>query len=108
MPTKRMGRLEKKEGKWSFTYRKFFLFKKTITIIKTESVLIKGFLYSKISQQNKQLCSLPPRYQKDVEQVQAYLGIEKLLDSKLKRGLKAIIAWVKNLFTRTDTAPETA
>jgi len=100
-----MGRLKQENGKWLFTYRGGFLFEKTKTKEKKESLIRKGFLYSEIFDNGKILCSLPPRYQKNAGQVQAYLNIDKLEDSKLKKGIKAVIAWVKNLFSRT---PKTA
>jgi len=99
MPKKRMGRLKFIDDKWSFAYRKYFMFKKTLLINKTESVLKKGFIYSDIRDKKSLVCSLPPRYQKKAEGVQFYLGIEKLEDTKLKKGLKAMFAWIKNLFS---------
>ena len=114
MPAKRMGRFREENGKWSFTYKKYFLIKKTVFINKTESVLKKGFLYSeirnKINNKEISICSLSPRYQKITEQVQTCLGIQTIVESKLKKGLKATLEWVKDLFKRTniDAVPELA
>jgi hypothetical protein len=106
MPTKCMGRLNEKDGKWTFDYRRAFIFKKTITMDKTESLLKKGFLYSQVFDNRKLLCSLPPRYQRIAEQVQTDLRIEKLEDTWLKKGIKAFIAWVKSLFRQNDPSPQ--
>jgi hypothetical protein len=106
--------LREENGKWSFTYKRYFLIKTTIFIDNTESVLKKGFLYSEVRNNIKNkdvsVCSLPPRYQKVTEQVQTCLSIEKIVESKLKKGLKAAVGYLKNLFTRTDTdaVPELA
>jgi hypothetical protein len=106
MPAKRMGWLREDSGEWSFTYKKYFLFKKTVIVDKAEPVLKKGFLYSTIRSQKTAVCSLPPRYQKITKQVQAYLGIEKLVEGKLKKGLKATVEWVKDLFRRTESTSD--
>jgi hypothetical protein len=107
IPTKCMGRLNEKDGKWTFAYRKAFIFKKMIAIDKTESFMKKGFLYSEVHDNRKLLCSLPPRYQKIAEQVQTYLRIKKLDDTPLKKGIMGFIAWVKNLFRRNNHSPQT-
>jgi hypothetical protein len=98
IPNKCMGRLNEKDGKWSFVYRKSFMWEKTIVIDKMESFFKKGFLYSQVFANGKLLFSLPPRYQKITEQVQMYLRIEKLDDSSLKKGIKELITWVKDIF----------
>ena len=107
MIRKHLGRLKAENGKWIFTYRKLFITEKTITVDKAESILKKGFIYSEIRQNEKLLCSLPPRYQKIADQVQTNLNIEKVDDGGLKKGIKAFTAWIKNLFTgnRTAAAP---
>ena len=107
MPSKRLGRLKEADGKWSFSYKRFFLFDKTKVIHKKESILIKGFISSEIRQEEKNaVCSLPPRYQKNSGQVQAFLNIDDLQDSSLKRGITAMIEWIKNLF-RSEKEPAT-
>jgi len=96
---KRLGRLKEEDGKWVFTYRKYFIFKKTKVIDKTESILKKGFLCSDIRSARGLICSLPPRYQKITEEVQAYLSIDKIEVNILKKGIKAVVTWVKELFS---------
>lgn len=109
MPSKRMGRLTEQDGKWVFTYQKGFFFEKTITADKAYTVLKKGFICSDIRNGGKLLCSLPPRYQKVTEQVQDWLHIDKRDEGKIKRGLKAAGAWIKNLFRRNrDLGMESA
>jgi len=105
MPTKCMGRIIDKDGNWIFTYRKFFIFEKAITVEKNEPSLKKGFLYSQVFNKEITVCSLPPRYQKFTEYVQTELKIEKLEDGKLKKGIKALFAWIKDFFSRkTESA----
>lgn len=101
MPSMRMGRLTENNGMWIFTYRKFFLFLKTVTINKSESLLKKGFFYSSIYEKKDHICILALRYQKIVEHVQTYLNIEKFEESKLKKGIKATVAWIKESFHKT-------
>jgi len=101
MPSMRMGRLTENNGTWIFTYRRFFLFLKTVAIKKSEPILKKGFFYSSICGREGHICILALRYQKAVERVQTYLNIEKIDESKLKRGIGAAIAWIKESFYKT-------
>ena len=104
LPSKCYGRLTEKDGNLLFSYRKFFLLERTKTINTTELVLKKGFLYSSLYNKNNFICSLPPRYQKITEKVQARLGIRRIEDSALKKGLKGIAEWVKGLFRKEPAA----
>ena len=124
MPAKRMGKINQQDGKWFFTFRKFFLFEKTVIIEKTESIFTKGLLFSEIRQNTTLLpandlpyahshavsiegiaiCSLPPRYQKICTHVQSYLGVEKFEETKLGKGIKAIIAWIKKQFSARESS----
>ena len=97
LPAKCYGRLTEENGNLLFSYRKFFLIGKTKTINNPELVLIKGFMYSRLYNKKKIVCSLPPRYQKITEKVQAHLSIRRIEDSTLKKGLKGFIEWVKGI-----------
>jgi len=97
MAKKRIGWLKEEDGKWKFTYRRFFLFKKTKTADKFDSVLRKGFFYSDVRNNKLPVCSLPPRYQKIDSQIQSYLNIDRFEETAIKRGLKAALAWLKEI-----------
>ena len=104
VPNKCYGRLLAYEGKLRFSYRKFFIFRKSKTIDTSELVLKKGFLYSNLYNKNNFICSLPPRYQKNTTKVQAHLGILRIEDSALKKGLKGIADCVKGIFKKEPVA----
>lgn len=95
---KHMCRLIEKDNKWIFVYRKYFIFKKEVIIDKLDSTLKSGFIYSEIYNNGKLICSLPLRYKKIAIQVQNYLEINKLDDTKLNKGIKAVVDWIKNIF----------
>jgi len=103
MPSKRMGRLTENNGMWVFTYRKYFLFRKTVVIKKSEPLLKKGFFYSSIYEKGNHIYILSLRYQKIIEHLQTYLNIEKFENSKLKKGIKATVAWIKDAFHKTNS-----
>jgi len=98
MPTKRMGMLVERRGQWVFTFKRFFIFRKTVYIKKGEPILRKGVMFSSILEKGKPIFMLALRYQKNVERVQTCLKIEKIEYTKLKRGLKSIMAWIKETF----------
>jgi len=100
VPNKCYGRLTAYEDKLQFSYRKFFIFRKTKTINTSELVLKKGFLHSSLYNKNNFICSLPPRYQKNTTTVQAYLGILRIEDGALKKGLKGIADCIKGIFRK--------
>ena len=94
IPSRHIGRLTNENGILHFSYRKFFLFPKTIIVNEAEFVLKKGFFYSKIINNGTVIFLLPPRYRKIEGKVQTHLGINKLESSDLKRRMK----WFENKF----------
>jgi len=106
--TKSIGKLTEKDGDLFFSYRRFFLFRNTVTIDRSEMVLRKGFLYSTIHNRGIAVFALPPRYQKVAEEVTAYLGADRMEESSLKKGLKGIMEWFKRLTKQINTEPASA
>ncbi|MDR3002431.1 MAG: hypothetical protein LBU89_14370 [Fibromonadaceae bacterium] len=100
IPKKIYGRLTEENGNLIFSWRRFFIFRRKEVIINPRLVLIKGFFYSKLYNGSILLFSLPPRYQKIEAQLQSFLDIELIDDGKLKKGLKGIVEWIRNLFRR--------
>lgn len=98
VPTKCFGRLTTKDGNLLFSWRRFFLFKKIKTVENPRLVLKKGFFNSDLCNGSIFLCTLPPSYKKIDYQLQSYLDIELIEDSKLKKGVKGVIEWVKSKF----------
>ena len=99
IPKKCMGRLTEKDGNFIFSYKKYFYFQKEVTVDLAESVLKQDYFSSSVIVNNKTVCTLPLRYLKIPEQVQAYLKIEKMEDAGIKKGVKAVIAWIKGFFS---------
>ncbi|MCL2102265.1 MAG: hypothetical protein FWH22_11210, partial [Fibromonadales bacterium] len=97
VPTKCFGRLTEQDGNLLFAWRRFFIFRRTKIIKNPRLVLIKGFFNSSLYNGSIFLCTLPPRYKKNDGLLQSYLGIESIGDSKLKKGLKGIVEWIRNL-----------
>jgi hypothetical protein len=83
-----------------FSYKKFFLFKKTKTINNLELILKRGVLYSCLYTNETFICTLPLRYQKIMEKVQTSLNIQKIEDSHLKKGITGMVEWAKDIFRK--------
>jgi len=94
---KNLGRLTEEDGRLKFSYKRYFLFAKTVILDRSETFLKKGFLHSTIHNKGKSVYMLSPRYQKKLEEVKAYLGAQRIEDSCLKKGIKGIIEWSKRL-----------
>jgi len=93
---KSIGRLTERDGDLSFSFRRYFLFRNTVAIDRSEIVVKKGFLYSTIHNNGVAVCALPPRYQNSTEEIKTYLDA-RIEDGALKKGLKGIWEWFTGL-----------
>lgn len=96
IPLRSVGRLTEKDGDLRFSYRRFLLFPRTITLHDPELILRSGFLCSKLCDNGTAAYLLPPRYRKyAAKEMQPYLRIQRVEYTVLKKGFRDIVEWFK-------------
>ena len=117
VPRLSKGYIEKNQGRLVFTYRPWLIFgKRHIAIAAYEEgekfQVVKGFItlgFDKlICQRNKayevNLAQFPPRYHGVEKELASFLGTNDIVDSKITRGFKGAIAWIRSFFFKPALA----
>ena len=112
-PNRTLGRLHRGEGELKvFHYKPWLVFpEKTYAFETGEAWLVEGVVYSSVSNsqegRGKALCTLPPRYRGQAEQLVSHLSLKGVGANRILSGFRGLSAWVKQLLGK-DSAEEPA
>jgi hypothetical protein len=100
VPGRAWGRLRRADGSLTFTYRPWMVLRsRTVTLAARPTRLEKALLCPLVrdagAQEAPLLFRLPPRYRTHEAGLAATLGAADVTDAPALRGLKAIVAWIK-------------